>query len=141
MADTVSNGKVISLEYTLKVDDNQVVDTNVGKVPFTYTQGANQIIRSVENAVEGMRVGEAKHVVVSPEDGYGSKDPTAVQEVPKKNVPEGIKVGAQLHAKDASGKAVQPFVKEIKEDTVILDLNHPLAGKTLFFDVKVVDVH
>ena len=141
MTKTVSNGKVISLEYTLKLDDNQVVDTNVGKAPFTYTQGAHQIIRGIENAVEGMMVGEAKHVVVPPEDGYGSKDLTAVQEVPKTNVPEGIKVGAQLEGKDARGKAVRPIVKAIKDDTVVLDWNHPLAGKTLLFDVKVVDVH
>ena len=141
MTETVSNGKVISLEYTLKLDDNQVVDTNVGKAPFTYTQGAHQIIRGIENAVEGMMVGEAKHVVVPPEDGYGSKDLTAVQEVPKTNVPEGIKVGAKLEGKDASGKVVRPIVKAIKGDTVVLDWNHPLAGKTLFFDVKVVEVH
>ena len=141
MTETVSNGKVISLEYTLKLDHNHVVDTNVGKAPITYTQGAHQIIRGVENAVEGMKVGEAKHVVVPPEDGYGSKDLTAIHEVPKKNVPKEIKVGSQLNGKDASGKAVRPIVKEIKDDTVVLDLNHPLAGKTLFFDVKVVDVH
>jgi FKBP-type peptidyl-prolyl cis-trans isomerase SlyD len=140
MTETVSNGKVISLEYTVKLDDNQVVDTNVGTAPFTYTQGANQIIRGVENAVEGMKVGETKHVVVPPEDGFGSKDLTAVQEVPKKNVPKEIKVGSQLNGKDASGKPVRPIIKEIKDDTVVLDLNHPLAGKTLFFDVKVVDV-
>src|SRR5262245_22035805 len=113
MTETVSNGKVISLEYTLKLDDNQVVDTNVGNAPikFTYTQGAHQIIRGVENAVEGMKVGDAKHVVVPPEDGYGSKDLTAIHEVPKKNVPKEIKVGSQLNGKDASGKAVRPIVK------------------------------
>jgi FKBP-type peptidyl-prolyl cis-trans isomerase SlyD len=141
MTATVSKGKVISLEYSLKLDDNQLVDTNVGKAPLTYTQGANQIIRGVETAVEGMTVGEAKRVIVPPADGYGAKDLTAVHEVPKKNVPEEIKVGMQLHGKDASGHIVRPIVKEIKDDTVVLDFNHPLAGKTLFFDVKVLDVH
>jgi len=141
MSDTVSNGKVISLEYTVKLEDNQVVETNVGNAPFTYTQGTKQILRGLEKAMEGMTVGEAKHVVVPPEDGFGSKDLTAVQEVPKNNVPEGIKVGAQLQGKDVSGKAVRPIVKEIKDHTVVLDLNHPLAGLTLFFDVKVIDVH
>src|SRR5262245_19288755 len=140
MSETVSNGKVISLEYTLKLDDNQVVDSNVGKDPVTYTQGAKQIVRGVEKAVEGMMVGEAKHVVVPPEDGCGSKDLTKVQEVTKKNGTKEITVGSQLNGKDASGKDVRPIVKEIKDDTVILDFNHPLAGKTLFFDVKVVDV-
>ena len=141
MTATVSKGKVISLEYTLKLDDNQVVNTNVGKAPLTYTQGANQIIRGVETAVEGMTVGEAKHVIVPPADGYGARDLTAVHEVPKKNVPEEIQVGTQLHGKDASGHVIRPIVKEIKDNTVLLDFNHPLAGKTLFFDVKVLDVH
>ena len=66
MTATVSKGKVISLEYTVKLDDNQVVDTNVGQAPLTYTQGTNTIIRGVETAVEGMTVGQAKHVIVTP---------------------------------------------------------------------------
>lgn len=140
MTSTVSKGKVVSLEYTVKLDDNEVVDTNVGKDPLTYTQGTNQIIRGVETAVEGMMVGQAKHVIVTPTEGYGSHDLTAVHEVPKRNVPENIKVGMQLHGKDTAGKVVLPTVKEIREDTVLLDFNHPLAGKTLFFDVKVLDV-
>lgn len=140
MTPTVSKGKVISLEYTVKLDDDRVVGTNVGKEPLTYTQGAHQLIRGVENAVEGMAVGQARHVIVAPEDGFGARDLTAVREVPKKGVPEDIKVGTQLHWKDTGGHVVRPVVKEIKDNTVLLDFNHPLAGKTLFLDVKVVDV-
>jgi FKBP-type peptidyl-prolyl cis-trans isomerase SlyD len=132
---------VISLEYTLKFDDNQVVDTNVGKAPLRYTQGANEIIRGVETAVEGMTVGEAKHVILTPADGYGARDLTKLHEVPKNKVPEDIKVGTRLQAKDARGQVVQPVVTEIKDNSVLLDFNHPLAGKTLLLDVKVVDVH
>jgi FKBP-type peptidyl-prolyl cis-trans isomerase SlyD len=141
MTDTVSKGKVISLEYTLKLDDNQVVDTNVGKDPLTYTQGANQIVPGVESALEGMAVGQAKQVVVAPSDGYGDRDPNALQEVPKQNVPQDIKVGTLLQGKDTAGREVRPIVTEIKDDTVLLDFNHPLAGKTLFFDLKVVNIH
>lgn len=135
-----SNGKTISLEYTVKLEDNQVIDTNVGKEPLTFTQGANQIIRGVETAVEGMTVGQAKQVIVAPEEGYGAPDPDAFQEVPKENVPGDIKVGTQLHGKAADGRVVQPIVAEIKDKTVLLDFNHPLAGKTLVFDMKVVDI-
>src|SRR5215831_13870534 len=110
MTDTVSNGKRISLEYTLKLDDNQVFDTNVGKAPITFTQGTHQIIRCIENAVEGMTIGEVKHVVVPPDVGFGSTDLTAVREVPKNNLPEGIRVGSQLNGKDANGKALRPIV-------------------------------
>ena len=141
MTATVSNDKTISLEYTLKLDNGQVVETNVGKAPLTYTQGAHQIVRGVETAVEGMKVGEAKHVIVTPADGYGVKDLTALHELPKQKVPEDIKVGMRLSGKDPSGRIVQPIVKEIKDHTVLLDFNHPLAGKTLYVDVKVIDVH
>jgi FKBP-type peptidyl-prolyl cis-trans isomerase 2 len=112
----------------------------VGKAPVTYTQGAHQIVRGVETAVEGMLVGEAKHVIVTPENGYGVRDLTALHELPKQKVPEDIKVGMKLRGKDPSGRIVQPIVKEIKDHTVLLDFNHPLAGKTLYFDVKVIDV-
>lgn len=140
MTATVSNGKVIALEYTLKLDNNHVIETNVGKTPLTYTQGAHQIIRGIETAVEGMRLGEAKQVIVTPADGYGIRDLTALYELPKQKVPEDIKVGMRLRGTEPSGRVVQPVVKEIKDHTVLLDFNHPLAGKTLFCEVKVVDV-
>ena len=141
MTETVSKGKVISLEYTLKLEGNQVVDTNVGKDPLTYTQGTNQIVPGVESALEGMTVGQAKHVVVAPSDGYGDRNPNAFHEVPKEKVPKDILVGTQLRGKDTAGRDVRPIVTEIKDDTVLLDFNHPLAGKTLFFDLKVVNIH
>jgi FKBP-type peptidyl-prolyl cis-trans isomerase SlyD len=141
MIQTASKGKVISLEYTLKLEDNQVVDTNVGKDPLTYTQGANQIIPGVESAVEGMTVGESKHVVVAPSKGYGDRNLNAFQEIPKAKVPKDIRVGTRLQGKDKAGHDVRPIVIEVKDDTVLLDFNHPLAGKSLFFDLKVVNIH
>ena len=141
MAETVSNGKVISLEYTVTLEDGQPVDTNVGQDALTYTQGANQIIRGVEAAVEGMEVGQTKQVVVSPTEGYGDRDPNAVHEVPKAKVPQEAKIGTMLHGKDANGREIRPTVSAINADTVILDFNHPLAGKTLHFDLKVVNIN
>ena len=141
MAETVSNGKVISLEYTVTLEDGQPVDTNVGQDALTYTQGANQIIRGVEAAVEGMEVGQIKQVVVSPTEGYGDRDPNAVHEVPKAKVPQEAKIGTMLHGKDANGREIRPTVSAINADTVILDFNHPLAGKTLHFDLKVVNIN
>ncbi|HTL62065.1 MAG TPA: peptidylprolyl isomerase [Nitrospira sp.] len=140
MNDTVSNGKKISLEYTVKLEDGQVVDTNVGGNPLMYTQGANEILRGVESAVEGMEVGEAKQAVVPPMQGYGDADPNAFAEVPKDKLPREIEVGTQLHGKDASGREIRPIVSAINDETVLLDFNHPLAGKTLYFDLKVVNI-
>ena len=141
MAETVSKGKVVSLEYTLKLEDNQVVDSNVGKVPLTYMQGANEIIPGLESAVEGMTLGQAKHVVVAPSQGYGDRNLNAFQEIPKEKAPKDVRVGTRLHGKDKAGQDVRPIVIEVKDDTVLLDFNHPLAGKTLFFDLKVVNIH
>lgn len=140
-AKKVSSGKEVSLEYTLKLADDEVVDTNVGQDPLTYTQGSGQLITGLESKLEGMAVGESRHVTVSPEDGYGSVNPKAFQEVPKENIPaEAMKVGTELIGRDAQGRVVRPRVSEIKDKTVVLDFNHPLAGKTLYFDVKILDV-
>ena len=138
---TVAEGKLVSLEYTLTLDDKAVVDSNVGAQPLTYTHGSHQIIPGLEKALEGMAVGDAKQVTVAPAEGYGETDPGRLQEVQKQLIPpDALKVGARLQGKGPSGQMVYPLVSEIKTDTVILDFNHPLAGKTLHFDVKVLDI-
>jgi len=138
---SISDGKTISMEYTLTLEDKKVLDTNVGGQPLNFTQGSHQIIPGLESALEGMKVGESKQVTVAPELGYGPINPQAVQEVPIENIPEEArKVGAQLQGKDAQGRIVNPRVAEVKEQVVVLDFNHPLAGKELFFDVKILDI-
>jgi FKBP-type peptidyl-prolyl cis-trans isomerase SlyD len=138
---TISEGKNVSLEYTLKLDDKSVVESNVGKQPLTYTHGTHQIIPGLEKALEGLTVGDTKEVTVAPGDGYGEQDPNALQEVQKKLIPpDALVVGTRLQGKAPDGHMVYPRVAEIKDDTVVLDFNHPLAGKTLHFDVKILDV-
>jgi FKBP-type peptidyl-prolyl cis-trans isomerase SlyD len=138
---TVSEGKNVSLEYTLKLDDKSVVESNVGKQPLTYTHGTRQIIPGLEKALEGLAVGDTKEVTVAPADAYGEQDPKALQEVQKKLIPaDALVVGTRLQGKSPDGQMVYPRVAEIKDDTVVLDFNHPLAGKTLHFDVKILDI-
>jgi FKBP-type peptidyl-prolyl cis-trans isomerase SlyD len=138
---TVSNGKQVTLEYTVKLEDQSVVDTNVGGEPLKVTQGRHELIPGLEKALEGMAPGEKKNVTVAPPEAYGSVDPKAFQEVDKNMVPtEARKVGAQLEGKTADGRKVFPRISEVKNDTIVLDFNHPLAGKTLHFDVKVLDI-
>lgn len=138
---TVSNGKQVTLEYTMKLDDQSVVDTNVGGEPIKVTQGRHEVIPGLEKALEGMAPGEKKNVTVAPPEAYGTVDPKAFQEVDKNMVPEEArKVGAQLEGKMADGRKVFPRISEVKATTVVLDFNHPLAGKTLHFDVKVLEV-
>ncbi len=138
----VQTGSTVSLEYTLKDEGGEVLDSNKGGTPLVFVQGQRQIISGLERELVGMRPGEEKKVVVAPEDGgYGPLVPGAQQEVPKDAIPkEGWKVGTQLTARSGSGEARPVTVKEIKETTVVLDFNHPLAGKTLFFDVKILGV-
>jgi FKBP-type peptidyl-prolyl cis-trans isomerase 2 len=99
------------------------------------------MIPGLEKELTGMKVGGEKHVTVKPEDAYGKVNPNAVQEIPKEKIPpNALKVGAVLAAKSPEGMVVPMTVRQIKEKTVVMDLNHPMAGKTLVFDVKVVDI-
>ena len=138
---TVANGNDVSLEYTLKGEEGKVIDSNVGADPLTYTHGAKQIVPGLENALEGMTVGESKQVTVAPEEGYGPVLQEAFREIPKEKIPpDAQKVGAPLEAKDENGRTMHLRVAEVKEETVVVDFNHPLAGKTLYFDVKVIEI-
>ena len=138
---TVSDGKTIYMEYSLTLEDKKVLDTNVGGDPLNFTQGSHQIIPGLESALEGMKVGESKQVTVDPEQGYGPINPQAVQEVPIDQIPpDARKVGVRLQGKDGQGRMMHPLITEVKEQVVMLDFNHPLAGKKLFFDVKILDI-
>ena len=137
----IEDGATVRLEYTLSDDAGKLLDTNKGQEPLTYTQGGQQIIAGLEKQLAGMQTGQAKKVVLKPEDAFGPVDPAAQTEVPKDALPaDALVVGTQLMARNASGEGRPVIVKEIKEKTVVVDLNHPLAGKTLVFDVKVLGV-
>jgi FKBP-type peptidyl-prolyl cis-trans isomerase SlyD len=138
---SVAEGTQVSIEYTLKLDDQNVFDTNVGAEPLTYVQGSRQIVPGLEKALVGMKVGESKQVTVKPEEGYGTIRQEAFMEIEKEKIPEEArKVGAQIQGRAGNGQMVRARVAEIKDATVLLDFNHPLAGKTLHFDVKVVNI-
>jgi len=137
----VKDGSVVSLQYSLSEEDGKLIETNKGKDPLKYTQGSKQIIPGLEKELAGMKVGGEKRVKVKPEDAYGVVSAKAFQEVPKEQIPaNGLKVGATLSAKGPQGQEIPVRVHEIKEKTVVLDLNHPMAGKTLLFDVKILDI-
>jgi FKBP-type peptidyl-prolyl cis-trans isomerase SlyD len=140
-APAVENGSTVKLEYTLKDDAGIVLDSNKGQDPLTFTQGSEHLMPGLEKQIIGMHAGEEKKVVLKPEDAFGPTDPSAQAEVPKGMLPpESLTVGAQLMARNAAGEQRPVTVKEIKDATVVLDLNHPLAGKTLVFELKVLGV-
>ena len=140
-AAAIEKGSSVKIEYTLKDDKGAVLDTNAGKDALAFTQGAQQIIPGLDRALLGMKAGDSKKVTVKPEDAYGPVDPKAEAEVPKDVLPQGAAVvGTRLLARGEDGQPRPVTVKAVKDTTVLLDLNHPLAGQTLFFDVKVVSV-
>jgi FKBP-type peptidyl-prolyl cis-trans isomerase 2 len=140
-ATSVTSGAQVAIEYTLKLEDQVVLETNVGSTPFTYVQGTHRIVPGLEKALEGMKIGESKQVKVAPEEGYGAVDKAAFLEVAKDKIPPDAQtVGAQLQGQNASGQSVRARVAEVKDSTVVVDFNHPLAGKTLYFDVKVLNI-
>ncbi|WP_337287846.1 peptidylprolyl isomerase [Candidatus Methylomirabilis sp.] len=137
----IQNGSTVQLEYKLTDEKGTILDTNEGKEPLVYTHGQGQIIPGLEKALIGLRTGDAKHVVIPLEEAYGPIRPEAFVEIPKERIPEKLQtVGAHLVAQGKGGQPLHAFVKEIKEQTIVLDTNHPLAGKALTFDVKVVGV-
>ena len=140
-ASNIQEGSIVSIEYTLTDDEGKVIDTNVGKEPLTFIQGAGQIVSGLEKELHGLKAGDQKKVQVKPEDGYGMPNQQAFQEMPRENIPaEAQKAGVSLMAKGPDGRAIPIRVHEVKEKTVVVDFNHPLAGKTLNFDVKIKDI-
>ena len=137
----VRDGMLVSLDYTVKTPDGKLLETSNGSRPLQYIHGKKMMIPGLEKELTGMKVGAEKHVTVKPEEGYGKLNPKAVQEIPKEKIPpNALKIGAVLVGTDKNGSPIPMTVREIKEKTVVMDLNHPLAGKTLVFDVKVVDI-
>jgi len=137
----VKDGMLVSMDYTLKGTDGKVIDTNKGREPLKYVHGQKMMIPGLEKELTGLKVGAEKNVTVKPEDAYGPVDKNAFQEVPKEKLPpNGLKVGAILAAKSPEGQVVPMRVHEIKEKSVVMDMNHPMAGKTLVFNVKIVDI-
>jgi FKBP-type peptidyl-prolyl cis-trans isomerase SlyD len=139
---TVEHGVVVSLEYTLQVDD-EVVETTEEDGPIEFLQGYGEIIPGLEQAIYGMKVGQEKEVMVDPAEGYGEYDPEAFEEVPLDIFPEDmdLELGMPVELYDEdSDETVDGYIAEIRTDTVVVDLNHPLAGETLDFRVKVVGV-
>ena len=134
--------KAVSIDYTLKNDEGEVLDSSEGQSPLVYLHGAGNLIVGLEKALEGKQAGD--HVVVSiePEEAYGEFNPELVATL-KRSMFEGVdtlEVGMQFHASAPDGGMQVVTVRDVDGDDVVVDGNHPLAGQRLNFDVKVVEV-
>ena len=139
---TIKNGDRVSVNYTGKLEDGSVFDTSLqeGREPLEATLGQGMLIPGFENGLIGMSIGETKTVEIEPENAYGPYKENMTQEVSLTQLPEGVSVGDVLMGQSQYGPT-QVVVKEIKSDVETLDMNHPLAGKKLIFDLEVVSVN
>lgn len=134
----VNDGHVVSMHYTLHVD-GEMVDTSQGSEPLQFIQGMGHIIPGLEHEIYDMEVGQSKKVMVEAKDGYGDVDGEAFMEVPRDAFPADIplEVGTQLELKDKSGHPSIARIEAVTDENVRLNMNHPLAGKRLDFQVTI----
>lgn len=140
-APVIQDGSTVSIEYTLKLSDGSTADTNVGGEPLVYVQGQQQILPALEAQLLGMKADETREVTLTPEEGYGPVQPEGFQTVPLDIIPDDARhEGARLVGQGPQGEPIHAKVTEIKEDSAVIDLNHPLAGETLNFAIRVISI-
>ena len=136
----IEANQIVSIEYEVR-DGDTVVDSNVGGAPLVFMFGKGQIISGLEDGIVNMAVGEKADVLVQPANAYGEVDESATQEVPKDQFAGiDLELGMTLYGQGEDGATVQVTVKEIGEESIVIDFNHPLAGKALMFSVTLNNV-
>lgn len=135
-------GDTVRMHYSGSLADGTEFDSSKGREPLEFTLGSGQIIPGLDNALTGMETGETKQVVVEPGEGYGERDPSRIQAVPREQIPDHIPTdpGTQLQMQTPDGQTLPVTVAGTTETEVTLDANHPLAGQQLTFDVELVEI-
>jgi len=135
-------GNKVKIHYTGTLEDGSQFDSSEGREPLEFELGSGQVIPGFDNAVEGMAVGESKSGSIAPEDAYGPRVEQAIQEVPKSALPPDLEpvVGMRLQAQGQGQQTLQLTVTEVGDETITVDGNHPLAGKTLNFKISLVEI-
>ena len=138
----VKEGDLVKVHYTGKLVNGEQFDSSVGREPLEFTVGAGQMIKGFDAAMPGMSLGEKKTINIAPEDAYGPRSEEAIIEFPKANVPSDmvLEPGMPLTLSNQAGQPVPVIVVEVKDDVIILDANHFLAGQELIFDIELVEI-
>ena len=138
----VKAGDLVKVHYTGKLTNGEQFDSSVGREPLEFTVGAGQMIKGFDDAMPGMTIGQKKTINIPAADAYGEKNDDAIIEFPKENVPADMKLepGMQLTLSNQQGQPVPVVVVDVKDDVIILDANHFLAGKELVFDIELVEI-
>jgi len=139
---TAKTGDTVKVHYTGRLDDDTIFDTSRGKSPLKFTIGEGNLIKGFEKGLIGMEVGEKKNLVIPPEEAYGQNDEKLTTQVSRSHLPDSVQpaIGMQLQVKQKDGSIFVVWITGMDEETVTLDANHPLAGKTLNFDVELTDI-
>ena len=137
----IKDGCTVTIDYTMTLDDDEIIDSTKDTDPLTYIQGEGEIIAGLERVMSGMEKGGTLEVDVPAAEGFGESDPEALIEIPKSDLPpEAHKTGAELQGEGPQGQAIEGRVVKVKENSAVVDFNHPMAGKTLHFSVTIVNV-
>lgn len=138
----ISKEKVVLMNYTLKNDAGEFLDSSEGREPLAFIHGLGMLIPGLENELEGKEIGEKLNVTVAPENAYGTRNEELVQIAKKEhfNEPEEVQVGVQFQMEGPMGQPMVATITKIEGDDVTIDLNHPLADMTLHFDVEILEV-
>ncbi len=138
----IEKHKVVSIDYTLKDDKGNIIDSSEGNEPLAYLHGMGNIVPGLENELTGKKIGDAIEIRIEPQDGYGERNDALLEVVPKEMFQgaEAIETGMQFQAADEQGNMQVITVAQVEGDNVTVDSNHPLAGVHLNFDVTVLEV-
>lgn len=139
---TAKKGDNVKVHYKGTLTTGEQFDSSEGRDPLAFTVGAGQMIKGFDDAIPGMAVGDKKTINIAPSDAYGEKNTEAIVEFPKANIPTDMKLepGMKLQLQNQAGQPIPVVVTEIKDDVVILDANHELAGKELVFDIELMEI-
>jgi FKBP-type peptidyl-prolyl cis-trans isomerase 2 len=137
----ISDGSTVTLEYTLSLDDGEIVDSTEEEGPLTFVHGSGELMPSIERAMVGMAIGERKELRIEADEAFGQPHTDAVMEIPRAELPQDLnEPGMMLVGCSTDGEEIEGTVLEVKQDTVLVDFNHPLAGKALRCSLHVTDV-
>ncbi len=138
----INKGNKVSLEYSVFAEDGKIVDSNVGNPPLVFNMGTHQILPALEEAICSLNEGDSKRVTLAPEKAFGPVDPEAFKEVDAGAIPSDLRFeGAVLGVQDELGNQYRIRVHSIEGEKAVIDFNHPLAGKTLTFEMQIVAIH
>ena len=138
----VENGKYVAVEYTGKLGNGEVFDSSEGRQPLEVHMGAGEMIKGFESQLLGMAVNEKKVFTISPEDAYGPRNPEMMQSVPRSEVPPqmDVQIGMVIGLMTSQGERIPARIVKLDDEQLTLDLNHPLAGETLTFEIEVIGI-